>query len=194
MCLCKAILIWAFLLPGFSVLGQQAFISQYEDLDKAQFYVEELEREYDVLEQRLPRKGEVRERRLALLVVRRPRRVEEVDDQVGREPREQRDARHAVYALLVKVLQRGRVLRRAVGGGVAARVRRHRAERARELVRVLDRLAAALPEVGHHRVRCVAEQAHAPRRPLELRRPVVPARDDRRAVRARDRRKGHGPT
>ena len=46
MCLCKAILRWVFLLPSFSVLGQQAFISQYEDLDKAQFYVEELEREY----------------------------------------------------------------------------------------------------------------------------------------------------
>ena len=46
MCLCKAILRWVFLVPSFSVFGQQAFISQYEDLDNAQFYVEELEREY----------------------------------------------------------------------------------------------------------------------------------------------------
>ena len=34
----------------------------------------------------------------------------------------------------------------------AARERRRGRERARELVRVLDRLAAALAEVGHHRV------------------------------------------
>eukprot|EP00315_Gephyrocapsa_oceanica_P056362 CAMPEP_0185484160 /NCGR_PEP_ID=MMETSP1366-20130426/9098_1 /TAXON_ID=38817 /ORGANISM="Gephyrocapsa oceanica, Strain RCC1303" /LENGTH=573 /DNA_ID=CAMNT_0028092173 /DNA_START=23 /DNA_END=1739 /DNA_ORIENTATION=- len=134
---------------------------------------EELEREDEVLQQRLPREREVRQRALAALVVGRPGRVEKVDDQVRREAREQRDGGRAWLAPADEGLQRlpHRLRLRRRGAARAARL----GERARQLERVLDRLAAALAEVWHHRVHGVAHEHHSAVGPRaeELRRPVV---------------------
>mmetsp|Transcript_10504 Transcript_10504/g.37007 ORF Transcript_10504/g.37007 Transcript_10504/m.37007 type:complete len:474 (-) Transcript_10504:125-1546(-) len=153
---------------GFQALGQVAHAAGRV----VRIEEEELRGEDDKLQNGLPEKRQVRLPALAEAVaVDVVGRVKGVDDELGREPGEERDAGDAEDAPLVKVLQ-GALHRLARRGRV---VGPRRGQREAELVGVLDGLAAALAEVGHHGVDRVAEQSDGPDGPRlrGRRRPVV---------------------
>mmetsp|Transcript_84230 Transcript_84230/g.257217 ORF Transcript_84230/g.257217 Transcript_84230/m.257217 type:complete len:429 (+) Transcript_84230:237-1523(+) len=152
---------------GLKPLGQVAHAAR----GVVRVQEEELGGEHDELQHGLPQEGQVRLPVHALAVVRGPRRVKSVDDEVGRQPAQQRNACHPQDSALVEAVQR---LVDDLGRG---RLREGvpRADGLRELVRVLDRLASALPQVRHHRVHRVADEDDAAVRPgpEELGPPVV---------------------
>mmetsp|Transcript_2638 Transcript_2638/g.8237 ORF Transcript_2638/g.8237 Transcript_2638/m.8237 type:complete len:249 (+) Transcript_2638:4182-4928(+) len=110
---------------------------------------EELGGEDEELEDGFPGEGEVGSPRLALVVVDGEGGVEGVDDEIRGEAREEGDGRDAGASGVLVGVEGGRDV---VGAGV---------ERVGELVGVLDGLAAALAEVGHHGMDSVPEEADA---------------------------------
>mmetsp|Transcript_16486 Transcript_16486/g.56338 ORF Transcript_16486/g.56338 Transcript_16486/m.56338 type:complete len:434 (-) Transcript_16486:240-1541(-) len=176
---------------GFQALGQVAHAAGRV----VRIEEEELRGEDDKLQNGLPEKRQVRLPALAEAVaVDVVGRVKGVDDELGREPGEERDAGDAEDAPLVKVLQ-GALHRLARRGRV---VGPRRGQREAELVGVLDGLAAALAEVWHHWVDGVAHKDDAALGPAtaELWPAVVEVAllDGRRGRAVEDLRNLAGPT
>mmetsp|Transcript_9260 Transcript_9260/g.11599 ORF Transcript_9260/g.11599 Transcript_9260/m.11599 type:complete len:290 (-) Transcript_9260:460-1329(-) len=132
---------------------------------------EELQREEEELKEGFPSQRQIRSPIRAFVIVGRPRGTEGIDDQIGGQTRQQRNARHTRHPRLVEVLQgfSGHLWIKVFGIGLAGR------QDTSELKSILNGLAAALTQVGHHWVHCIAHEHHVAIGPRaeELGPPVV---------------------